>query len=279
MDAAESVNWTGVQNKPTVYPPESHNHAASDVNSGVLDVARIPNLDASKITSGTLSTDRFSAYSDLQSEGKIGMYGSNLPSANDVRQFDSLVTHDFQGTYPSGFSFENDVNFATPAQYDIYFSTLLFVQPDSAAPAFYFKYSPTLSIKKAIGIQSICPGTNAMVGIRMDDGSNNNFVEAVMKITNQQTRTYLIRYRTGGGTVTEMALATILAHREVTFKCWLGGSNFSNWSFNFELYTGLTYLGGIGLGGLTWTPSREGLIFDAAGNSNNRFFVDAIYMV
>lgn len=29
--------------------------------------------DASKITSGTLSTDRFSAYADLQAEGKIGL--------------------------------------------------------------------------------------------------------------------------------------------------------------------------------------------------------------
>ena len=36
----------------------SHSHVASDVSSGTLDAARIPNLSASKITSDTLSADR-----------------------------------------------------------------------------------------------------------------------------------------------------------------------------------------------------------------------------
>lgn len=239
------------------------------------------NIDASKITSGTLPHQRFSAYDDLFWEGKLGMYGSNLPTASDVRQLDGLVSHDFQnGAYPSGFNFENDQNFAVPDQYYIYFSTLLFVKPSTSAPAFYHKPAPAFSTKKAIGIQSICPGLGAMVGVRMDDGTDNNYVEAIMRITSQQTRTYLIRRRTGGGSISETALASgILAHRDVTLNCWLGGSNFSNWSFNFELYIGLTYLGGVGTSGITWTPSRQGLVFDAAGNSLNRFYVDAIYMV
>ena len=39
----------------------SHAHNASDINAGTLAAARIPNLDASKITTGTISIDRLPA--------------------------------------------------------------------------------------------------------------------------------------------------------------------------------------------------------------------------
>jgi hypothetical protein len=38
-----------------------HKHNASDINAGTLEAARIPNLDASKITTGTISIDRLPA--------------------------------------------------------------------------------------------------------------------------------------------------------------------------------------------------------------------------
>ena len=41
--------------------PTAHTHAAGDVNSGTFDAARIPNLDAAKITTGTLDAGRIPA--------------------------------------------------------------------------------------------------------------------------------------------------------------------------------------------------------------------------
>ena len=45
-DNADSVQWTGVQNKPTTFPPAPHD--ASLISSGTIDPARLPGLNANK---------------------------------------------------------------------------------------------------------------------------------------------------------------------------------------------------------------------------------------
>lgn len=37
-----TVSWNDVSGKPTTFTPSSHNHSAGDINSGTLDIARIP---------------------------------------------------------------------------------------------------------------------------------------------------------------------------------------------------------------------------------------------
>lgn len=46
-DWTTAMDWTYIQNVPSTFTPSSHTHGASDINSGVLDIARIPNLSLS----------------------------------------------------------------------------------------------------------------------------------------------------------------------------------------------------------------------------------------
>jgi len=51
-----TVDWDGVQNKPTEFPSTSHQHNASDINAGTLNIARIPTgTGANQVATGNHS--------------------------------------------------------------------------------------------------------------------------------------------------------------------------------------------------------------------------------
>lgn len=91
--------WSEVTGKPTTFPPSAHTHNASDINAGTLDVARIPSLPASQVTSGTFATARLgtgtaSSTTVLRGDGTWG----SAPAANmgldksNIQMYGSAVT-------------------------------------------------------------------------------------------------------------------------------------------------------------------------------------------
>lgn len=73
-----TVSWNDVSGKPTAFTPASHNHSAGNINSGTLDIARIPTGTSS--TTVSLGNHTHSNYVDT----------TNKQSVSGVKKFNSI---------------------------------------------------------------------------------------------------------------------------------------------------------------------------------------------
>jgi hypothetical protein len=92
--AAGATSWNGLTDKPSTFTPSTHVHAAADITSGTLDVARLPLATASVagavivgsglgVTSGTVSANVTSV---------AGRTGAVTIAAADVSGLASIAT-------------------------------------------------------------------------------------------------------------------------------------------------------------------------------------------
>jgi hypothetical protein len=198
------------------------------------------------------------------------------------------ITDDFNTT-PAGYGFaaapfvNGTVNTAS-------FASLLVITISTAGSdkrAFYYK-THTPSQYNALQAGGNFTYTGAYVGLRWDDGSDVNFVEHRLVLTDATYRNYQYvgAYRIATGTINlvygpsfNMPVSPILRLQEA-------GTKWSNWSCSvyYGMEWGSADWSRIGsapmVSGLTWTPTRVGIVaYDGgSGSTTERFSSDWIIL-
>lgn len=216
-----------------------HTHDASNITSG--EIKMVPS-DASSIYKRILSGRADYTWIDFDE--------TSLPSA-------------FAGWAGAPFVTPDTVNLTT------YTSVLTMADATAGDRAFLYISSAPTTGRGLLGVFGFSLGTDAFVGLRIDDGSDNNYVEA--GIYGGGTSKWLMRtyYRTGGGavvttTATDAAIGPLMPQVLLNIT----GTRWTSWGFNGWLsypQNQSAFLAQMnlvaGTTGLTWTPTRIGIAF------------------
>ena len=134
-----------------------------------------------------------------------------------------------------------------------------------------FLYQPTIDAENKVASVALKALTQYFwVGVRLDDGTDNNYVELVLQVS-QSTPTHwqaMGRRRVGGGVIATYAGDTMNVPLNYVLRLVLTGTTWTNWGFVSQLQTphgigGIMWKPNNGPTGLAWTPTRVGLVFYA----------------
>lgn len=119
----------------------------------------------------------------------------------------------------------------------------------------------------SIGLASVTVGFAA--GLRLDDGSDNNYAEVVLRVSQASPTQWAMqaRYRVGGGAVTTADGDAISEPDLYVVRMLTAGAYWGAWGFKPLLYGrhgGAMWKPNTDLaaGAAAWAPTRAGLIFD-----------------
>lgn len=128
--------------------------------------------------------------------------------------------------------------------------------------------------------------TNAQdrIGLRLDDGTDNNYVEYYVAVDNASGNKWVtaVRHREGGGTATTVTDRYFDLPIRILLALQITGSPWSSWSVS-QQFMSLPGFGarmwGVanGISGLSWTPARQGIIYESTTTATWRHVkVDAV---
>ena len=130
-------------------------------------------------------------------------------------------------------------------------------------------------LRRVIGGTPRCAGgNNASAGLRVDDGTDNNYAEIYLDATAvNATQTLTFRYRAGGGiTVNTSGLVAPLSELYVLqLQCVFSGGNYVLYGYLVNEAGGLLTVTGFNTGVVAWAPAagRAGYILTGAGASES----------
>lgn len=225
----------------------------------------------------TMLSNRIAAV-EQQERRSVGMITTWLPSADDVRIMPGAartVVQDFASTTPSGWSWAG-TPFSTPTVSIINGTWLRQTGMSGSERTFFSRSLVDQSFYNVIA--SLDTNNNGFYsGVRLDDGSDNNYVELVWwySTSGSPIRVYL-RQRTGGGTVTETdqtTLANAYTDRYTWLVLQIGGARWSSWTPT-PIINGLHVVRGTNGSTVTWTPTRIGIVTQFSTQSWQSSYVD-----
>jgi hypothetical protein len=173
--------------------------------------------------------------------------------------------------------------FVTPGNITYVYPSVLYLRMTNAVAERSFLYTPvtatnSLNIYLKGGLQALgngVSGTGTFWGYRIDDGSDNNYVEGGLVTCYDATATMAVyarqwfrSYRTGGGVVTTIYSNTLLTPPDCHFFGSVGGTLWTNWYCTTLVYGhdhasySVYWMPNATPSGLGWTPTRAGILFD-----------------
>lgn len=215
----------------------------------------------------------------------VGMLSGRVPTADNVRMPPPLASYgvgeDFATTTPSGLSWAGSP-FSTPPTLSILNNTWLRISGFTANErTFLYKSATRTTLIGHIAFDTNYDGM--YTGLRMDDGTDDNYVEFVLWWTTGGTyriRFYL-RRRVGGGAASEIEithLAMPILPQNTFMLLRRNATDWSSWPAEAILYSALSLRAGNTLAN-TWTPTRVGWVTKFGTGSWQSSYIDILTII
>lgn len=231
-----------------------------------------------------LESGEYPALASLKANGDIKHVDGYVPDLRWLRYITYMTfdnVEDFEST-PAGWSWAGSP-FVTPPSAGTVAGTalLIFRYTSNSLRSFFFRpISDFLQVAFYGG--ALTSSNGSYLGVRIDDGTDNNYFEVVWLYSETSPRGYnaAVRNRVGGGTVS----VTQSPHRHeviptnVGLLVTFGGTKWTNWGIDARVQSlGVTKFGGAY--SLTWTPQRLGVVVNSGNGaaSWHNYYIDAVY--
>jgi hypothetical protein len=182
--------------------------------------------------------------------------------------------HFRSGAIPDGFSWIADGTFGGAPGGLAYSNQGTYLAVNTAAGPNFLADAITVYADKQF-VARLATGITTEIGVRLDDGSDNNYAEIVLDPDDVGAYRVDFRFRAGGGAVTDNAGPLVCVSEAVVVKLvWYSATPMAI-GYILGEHGLVANVGGFNTGALGWTPARVGLV--VRGNNGNYALCDWFY--
>lgn len=174
--------------------------------------------------------------------------------------------HFRSGVIPTGFSWITDGTFnGTPTNLD-YSQKGTYLRASASSTPHFLADAISVYANKSIYARLDTGGTTE-IGIRLDDGSDDNYAEIVLDPDNLGSYTVDFRYRIGGGAPTDNAGPRYPCTQMVVARLYWYSTTPEVLAYTIAESGDQVNINGFNTGALAWTPARVGIKVQVNGGN------------